>query len=211
MACMRTTAVDGITVLEDIQDGRSTTTRGTTLSALCISRPRYGVVTMVELPSVGAGGAVPAVGFAGFTCTATESVDGRCFVSFVSTLAMCTRGSGRRGYGYGCGCDTVLGHRCVPRRLGILCCSRILGCSSSLSFSAGWLRDRTELDGLFLHLRCDGRSSVCLRLCDSCCCLLLCCFFVVLVVAKDGFLVFLCCLFGLKASRSRVVVGCMTG
>ena len=92
------------------------------------------------------------------------------------------------------------------RRLGVLCCSCFLGCSGSLGFSAGWLRDGAGLDGLFLRLSCDGRGSVGLRLCDGCCCLLLCFLLVVLVVAEDGLLVFLCRLFrfeGVEEGRGR--------
>ena len=94
----------------------------------------------------------------------------------------------------------------LHRRLGVLCCSRFLGCSGSPGFSAGWLRDGASLDGLLLRLSCDGRGSVCLRLCDGCCCLLLCFLLVVLVVAEDGFLVFLCRLFrfeGVEEGRGR--------
>ena len=170
-----------------------------------------GVATVVGPPSVDVGGVVPAVGSAGLACTPTDPVNA------VSGIHDVHAGGGRCRHR--CGCDIVLGHRRTPstrsrywllrrcrvypyRRLSVLCCSRFLECSGSLSLSIGWLRDGPALDGLFLRLSCDGRGGVCLRLCNGCCCLLLC-FFIVLVVAKDGFLVFLCRLFGFEGVEER--------
>ena len=125
----------------------------------------------------------------------------QCFVSFVNTFAMCTRGAGIDegvilrwitdappvpGAGTGCFGGAV----CI-RRLGVLCCSRVLGCGSSLLAGC-------ETGPTSMGLRRPLPSSV-IPICSAC-----------------GFGVWLplsfCADFsGLRASKSGVVVGCTTG